>query len=864
MRRCWWVCVVMMMVLTQVDGQVAENFGDGELHHNPEWMGDTGSFSVNYLKELQLTALLEGEAGISTGNVLLDSTEWLFRIRLGFSPSSNNFARVYLVSDTFVFNGSVNGYYLQFGETGSQDALMLFRQEGSVHTMVCRGESGAIAQAFDLRIRVTRSSEGTWDLYLRNDWEPSFRHQATGTDALITSTRYFGLLCRYTSSNTQNFWFDDIYVQHIYKDVQPPVVSSLAVLDAYNICLTADEALHPTPALDPENYVLLPDNREPVEVRWGNGQQNQVILVFGQAFQNPGHYRLEIGSWCDTSGNCSNSLSDSMIYVRARRWDVMITELMADPDPPPYGLPAVEYIELHNRSVYPVCLEGWKLQIGSSTHVLKKDTLHPGEYLLLTNHTEAWPFAVRIQQIKSLSLPNTGAELALWDELGAPVAWMEYQVSWWDDPFKLDGGWALEMIDRQQAWLGAMNWDESKDPSGGTPGRMNSVSGISDDSIAPYIAYVALDDPHNLTLAFSEPMDPGTIEKLGLARLEADDKAPLHVAIDEPSCRKARLYFETPFPPDLIHTLLIPAGIMDPSGNVLTEERVQFGDAQQAIEGEVVINEVLFNPWPDGVDFVELYNRGSRCIDLRTLRLCGLDADNGTVKSSIAITTLPYSILPGAYCVLSTDGNAVRKQYPYTPSKSLMPGISSFPSLPDDKGGVGLALYTGEMLDRMLYQKSMHSPLLTNQEGVSLERLNAGVSGLITTNWHSAAASVGYASPGLPNSHNIGTEISMIDFQLSPKEISPDNDGFQDILFIHLRPEKPGTLANLWIFNAVGQVEKALCRALSLAGETTLSWDGYREDQRPCGSGLYIALLEVMCEDGSSTRRKEVFYIVDY
>ena len=111
----------------------------GILHSNPGWSGTTENFKINSEKQLQTNATEAGTAWLATTNTLLENTEWNFLIKLGFSPSANNNARVYLVSNKENLTGDLQGYFLQFGESGSDDALELFRQDGDDQTSVCRG-----------------------------------------------------------------------------------------------------------------------------------------------------------------------------------------------------------------------------------------------------------------------------------------------------------------------------------------------------------------------------------------------------------------------------------------------------------------------------------------------------------------------------------------------------------------------------------------------------------------------------------------------------------------------------------------------------------------------------------------------------
>src|SRR6185503_13450410 len=81
--------------------QLQDDFSDGDFTNNPAWNGDASQFLVNTSGQLQLNGPASGTSSLSTPLNLssLDSVEWTFFIRLSFSPSSNNYARVYLTSD---------------------------------------------------------------------------------------------------------------------------------------------------------------------------------------------------------------------------------------------------------------------------------------------------------------------------------------------------------------------------------------------------------------------------------------------------------------------------------------------------------------------------------------------------------------------------------------------------------------------------------------------------------------------------------------------------------------------------------------------------------------------------------------------
>ena len=144
--------------------QFYDSFDDGDFTRNPPWTGSEGSFVINDSKQLQLSAAGEGQSHLVTLWGMNGETEWRFWIKLSFSPSSNNFARVYLAADQENIEQPVNGYFLQFGESGTSDAIELFRQEDDVLTSVCRGAEGLIAASFQMNVRVRKDQTGFWQI----------------------------------------------------------------------------------------------------------------------------------------------------------------------------------------------------------------------------------------------------------------------------------------------------------------------------------------------------------------------------------------------------------------------------------------------------------------------------------------------------------------------------------------------------------------------------------------------------------------------------------------------------------------------------------------------------------------------------
>ena len=200
--------------------QILDDFTDGNFTQNPVWMGDVSEFTITSSSaippEMKPALQLNGSGSdtsiLVTANSLVSNTEWRFWVKLSFNTSANNFARVYLVSDQAELKGELNGYFVQIG--GTNDNIGLFRQNGWTTEQIIAGTVSYTGNATNvLRIKVTRDNQGNWNMF--SDPEGGFAFQPEGTvnDISFSSTAFFGIFCKYTSSNATKFYFDDFYVR---------------------------------------------------------------------------------------------------------------------------------------------------------------------------------------------------------------------------------------------------------------------------------------------------------------------------------------------------------------------------------------------------------------------------------------------------------------------------------------------------------------------------------------------------------------------------------------------------------------------------------------------------------------------------
>ena len=862
MKPAIFYLLFALLPLSGTAQSFVETFDDGDFTNAPAWFGDTARFVINN-GELQLrdlmpaannTAYLAVAAPASTDR----NTTWEFYVRLLFPPSATNSARVYLASNAPDLTGPLNGYFIRVGGiAGDNDALELFRQDGANTTLLLSGQPGAAAlEPVIARVRVTRSTEGDWRMFADYSGGTDFVEQGVpAVDLSHPLSAYIGVYCRYTSTRAQAFFFDDFLVDPLYEDTEPPVLLSAQAESATQVLAEFNEPLDAASALDPANYSLSPGPGAVMDAEFAAGNPARVRLTLSAPLLNLQNYTLACTGIRDEAGNAAGLQTAVFSFFDIQPpapGDIIVTEFMADPTPVVSVLPDAEYIELYNRSNKVIQLQGVAYSNGGTPRALSDFLLLPGQYVIVCPQSQAAEFAP-FGGVAPLStfpaLVNAGGEIFLFDAQGEELFYLEYNLSWYRDPAKIDGGWSIEMIDTGLPGNCSGNWRASTHPRGGTPGEPNSVQGTLGDNEGPLLLNAAAISPTSIRLRFDEPLLEGSIAP-GLFSISDGIQITSATVIIPAS--QVLLSLAQPLQPGRSYTLSVNADVRDCLGNASgTERSLRIGLAEPIEPGDIVVNEILFNPFTGGRDFVELYNRSNKIVNLNGLRI----QNSQRITSASSDFLQDYFLFPGEHVAISDSPADILSRYE-VPDITTVVG-NSIPAFDDRSGNVTIAM-AGVVIDAFDYVEGMHSPLLDRKDGVSLERLDPLGPSPSPGNWHSAAASVGFATPGYQNSQfrqapNLVDEI----ISIPNKTFSPDGDGFEDILQIFYTVDKPGFVLNLRIFDAHGRLVRNLLRNELLAASGIFKWDGVNDEGAKARSGIYILWIELFHPDGQVERVKK-------
>jgi hypothetical protein len=713
------------------------------------------------------------------------------------------------------------------------------------------------------------------------------------------------------------------------------------------LMLRFSEKVDSMSATNQTNFTVNEGIGSPVSVSINNYDNSIIHLVFEEQFVLEQNYVLRVENVEDVNQNTIVTADLDFVYYKAKPFDIVFTEIMADVNPEPVGLPAEQYIEIYNTSNFSINLSDWTFESeGQSEKTLPYLRLDAQSYALLCESSAEQyflPYGNTVPILGSSDITVSGKNIKLKKTDGTIINEINYSDDWYDDENYDDGAWSLEIIDPLNFCGENDNWTVSIDPSGGTPGRENSVNASNPDNTAPELIAVKIIASNYLLLEFDENISEesssieanfiidNTIGNPDSSILDTEDRKKVHLQFsqefqDEESYELVienledncgNIIDDTGF--DFIYQRIYPQSVVVVNENSLKIDfseaveyasgtnltnyictndlgnpifvfretadssivHLQFGDAFpngeeltlsiQNIEdingnsmndaefsfvyyvpvyNDLVINEVLFNPYKDGSDFVEIYNRSEYPIDLKNIYLAKrIDIDS--INSQSQLSEIDFIIEPSTYLAFTDNKENILRDY-LSQNHENMLEIKDIPSYSDDEGTVVLIHKNDSIIDEFTYNEDMHFRLLDDNEGVSLERVNFEMPSNELSNWHSASENVGFATPAYKNSQfreaeNYDSETITVD----PKVFSPDNDGFDDYANIIYRFSNQGNVATVIIFDSKGRPVVELANNMSVSTEGTIVWDGLYQDDRLAPAGTYIVYFEVYNINGS-------------
>lgn len=512
-----------------------------------------------------------------------------------------------------------------------------------------------------------------------------------------------------------------------------------------------------------------------------------------------------------------------------RRHELVVSEILYDPTPS-VALPNEEYIEFYNRCDHSIALDKCYLQVGTKVKCLKHIVFPKKGYVVF-----------RGKEIPTLT--NTGNTVVLYDaDSVSVITWSDYAPKWISSTEKRSGGWSLEKIDLSNLDQYKSNWQVSDSDLGGTPGTKNSVAQSNPDKRMPHLENWQILSKDTLLLCFNKELLDISNQKQWSVVFKNNKVVKMFC---EPIKRK-KLYIKTSY--DINQDTLKIQHLSAISHNQLdTTLAIALPEIPQ--KETLILNEILPQATGNGAEFVELYNLGTKALDLSQVGLSLIDT-SGDLKKVYPIAPQGAVLMPKHYAVVTSNVQALKSQHKIAHNAVVLE--TPIPVLPDQEADIALILHRSILLDHLNYQAAWYPPQLANHSGVSLERQNPK-----SPLWSSASSQVGYATAGSQNSNYLeACEPIHTYFKFEEKHFSPNQDGYQDRALLNYALPSGTWVVTISVYSMNGTKVYTWLDSEMLTGNGALQWNGSQSNGSLVGIAPYVVVIEA--EGSKSIHEKHV------
>ncbi|MFC5626307.1 lamin tail domain-containing protein [Algoriphagus winogradskyi] len=641
------------------------------------------------------------------------------------------------------------------------------------------------------------------------------------------------------SGSCAKWLMDDFEFGEFVVDKIPPKITKVRGYDEKQIEIQFDEAVDPVFSEFAFNYSL-----NEIEPSFVNRKLDSLVYIsFDEKLEHGKRYELMVSKVPDLEGNF---LKDTVIsfqffdptFIPSKT--LVINEIMPAPKAD-LDLPNVEFVEVFHAGEYPIRLEGLSFSNSRSTVVLLEAWIQPSEFFLFAPENQASELNEygRVIPLKNWpTLLNSGDQLWLKDDRGSEIDMISYATGSWGGSEFAGGGYSLEVANPFYACEQSDLLKASIDPLRGTPGRQNSVFDLSPDGSLPALNLFEFTSSKSLLLTFSKPILAGFDQSNFKFEPSLGIDSVFHL-----SSKQIQILVSEEFVLNKIYHLSIN-GITDCSGNeYIQAEALLLVLPIQAQIGDVLINELLFNPKTGSPKFVELVNVTENYMEVKDWMLANLD-DSGEIDQVKKISEASVIIPPQGFLAITTNVDQLKLDFPKSAFGQIMQ-LSALPSYPIAGQTVVLLDSAGEAADSFSYSEDLHHPLLRDPKGVSLERLSTDSPASLSANWHSASAIEEYATPGRRNSQVILGEFEGELIQIEPEVFDPEGSNGNTFTTIKYELDQAGWIGNFRVYSTAGQLMQVLAQNEMLGTSGLFTWSGTDSQGRVVRPGYYVLLVEL-------------------
>lgn len=549
----------------------------------------------------------------------------------------------------------------------------------------------------------------------------------------------------------------------------------------------------------------------------------------------------------------------NMIPVKDK---IILSEILVKHSPSIY-LPNSQYIELFNPQKDTINIRNWKIETSntSSLKIQNDIKILPQSYLIIVwEKNQLNYFPKNINKIYLDGLPQiynisaTRRYIRLLNEQNQIVDHFFYDDITFKDN-KKDGGWSLEKIDLYSPCI-KNNWGFSEDENGGTPGIENSLTNKTIQENKFFIKELGvLQNSKTLKILFSENInDNFEAKKISNYRLE--NQKILNIAFsNEIFLDELFIEFEDDLEWGNLYNIEISDNIKNCRGNNLSKNKFNFGITDFPEKNELIINEVLYNPYDNGEKFIEIYNKSDRFLNLNDIKLVSIK--NNQFHSE---KNLPNNIiLPNQHIFLAKNLEGVSSFYSCE-ENNFLEMKDGIPNISVSQDRIGIITKSKKIIDEMQYNNNMHSENIRTTKGISLERISYENSSLNIKNWTSASFSVKHASPGYENSNSLNNTNNTSNIEIVNKTLVLKNG--IPIVPLEVEYNFDETFSStIKIYNSNGNLIHNLHNNELFPPKGKFFWNGNTINSIKLSSGIYILSIDGYSENGKIYSFKLPFVI---
>lgn len=455
------------------------------------------------------------------------------------------------------------------------------------------------------------------------------------------------------------------------------------------------------------------------------------IIVYKQ-FVEHGLFNLFTEIVLPQDENPDNNYYSTNMLIRPKPNDyndIVINEIMYKPngDEP-------EWIELFNRTEKGINLNNWRIADKTSKPLIADSTyfIEGNGYLVLAEEeslTEFYEIPSKVKVINLPSLNNLGDDLKLLDSLNGIIDSISYYSNWGGN-----FGYSLERISTELSNNDSTNWMSSVSKHFATPGKINSITPKQNDLSVSEFSLI------NSYGIVGENIDVIIkVENIGLNSI-SNFAIEIYRDLNFDSIPQTEEFYKQ-----------INGGFLDVDESQLFTENINgyaegqnnyivninfnnddnienntasisfIGVKLNEVRGDIVINEIMHSPKSPEPEWIEIYNRSSKNINLRNYQIADVADTTKILFDEIIITPKDFFVF--------ADDSSFAELYPDIQNFI----VGSLPNLNNSEDRILILDSLDRVIDSVFYHNSWGG-----KNGKALERVSSETESNDSTNWISS------------------------------------------------------------------------------------------------------------------------------